>query len=74
MDERIKETTVIHQIFGGHLLSQVKCLLCKRESNKFDGFTDLSLEIKNASSIEQAFRQFTRAEYLVKSNQYMCEK
>jgi hypothetical protein len=35
-DERVKETSAIHRIFGGYLRSQVKCLKCHTASNKYD--------------------------------------
>lgn len=42
-DERVKETTVLHRIFGGYFRSQVKCSVCGHESNTYDAFLDLSL-------------------------------
>ncbi|RKO85553.1 hypothetical protein BDK51DRAFT_24261, partial [Blyttiomyces helicus] len=74
LDNRIKETSVIHQIFGGYLLSQVKCHRCNYNSNTYDPILDFSLEIKNCDTIEKAFAQFTKPELLTKDNRYKCEK
>ncbi|RUP49384.1 hypothetical protein BC936DRAFT_142635 [Jimgerdemannia flammicorona] len=73
MDHRIKETTVIHQIFGGYLQSQIKCMQCQRESNTFDPMLDVSLDVKNVSTVDQAFKGFTKPELLTKANRYRCE-
>ncbi|KAI7817324.1 hypothetical protein BC939DRAFT_402759 [Gamsiella multidivaricata] len=74
MDDRIKETTVVHQIFGGYFQSQVKCMKCGYESNTFETYLDVSLDIKTADSVQKAFRDYTRPEILTKSNQYKCDK
>ena len=64
----MKETSVVHSIFGGYFRSQarprpdcavscavkqIKCLVCGYESSKFDAFLDVSLELKNSASIAQ---------------------
>ncbi|KAI1318824.1 Ubiquitin carboxyl-terminal hydrolase 36 [Mortierella claussenii] len=74
LDNRIKETTVIHQIFGGYFQSQVKCLKCGYESNTFETYLDVSLDIRGAESVQKAFRDYTKPELLSKSNQYKCDK
>ncbi|KAG0277297.1 hypothetical protein BGZ95_006169 [Linnemannia exigua] len=74
LDNRIKETTVIHQIFGGYFQSQVKCMKCGHESNTFETYLDISLDIKGADSVQKAFRDYTTPEILNKGNQYKCEK
>ncbi|KAI9237153.1 MAG: hypothetical protein BYD32DRAFT_382625 [Podila humilis] len=74
LDNRIKETTIIHQIFGGYFQSQVKCMECEQESNTFETFLDISLDIKGTESIQRALRDYTRPEILTKSNQYQCDK
>ncbi|KAJ2718716.1 hypothetical protein GGI07_005622 [Coemansia sp. Benny D115] len=72
-DRRIQETTLVHQVFGGYLQSQVKCGRCNHESNTFEPLLDISLDIPNASSISKALRAFTRPEILTKDNRYRCD-
>ncbi|KAF9578718.1 hypothetical protein BGW38_005349, partial [Lunasporangiospora selenospora] len=74
LDNRIKETTIIHQIFGGYFQSQVKCMKCGYESNTFETYLDVSLDIRNAESVQKALRDYTKPDLLTKSNQYKCDK
>lgn len=74
LDNRIKETTAVHQIFGGYFQSQVKCLRCGYESNTFETYLDVSLDIRGADSVQRAFRDYTKPETLSKDNQYKCDK
>lgn len=73
-EERVKETSVIHRIFGGYLQSQVKCLECNTESNRYDPFLDLSLEIFHCNTVEKALSHFTASETLDGDNKYRCSK
>jgi len=73
-DEKVKETSIVHKIFGGYLRSQVKCLHCKYESNTYDACLHLSLEISAGRSVYRALRQFTLSERLSGANQYFCER
>eukprot|EP00770_Monocercomonoides_exilis_P008562 MONOS_8520.1-p1 / transcript=MONOS_8520.1 / gene=MONOS_8520 / organism=Monocercomonoides_exilis_PA203 / gene_product=Ubiquitin carboxyl-terminal hydrolase 36 / transcript_product=Ubiquitin carboxyl-terminal hydrolase 36 / location=Mono_scaffold00323:52834-55595(+) / protein_length=754 / sequence_SO=supercontig / SO=protein_coding / is_pseudo=false len=70
---KVEATTVIHQIFGGYLQSQVRCAKCGHESNTFDPFLDISLELTNCKSIEECLARYTKAEILDEDNQYKCE-
>ncbi|KAJ1962129.1 hypothetical protein GGI12_002833 [Dipsacomyces acuminosporus] len=74
IDRRIQETSLVHQIFGGYLQSQVTCSKCDHDSNTFDPLLDISLDIQSGSNIAKALRSFTRPEHLVKGNRYKCEK
>lgn len=73
MAPRVKETTLVHQVFGGYLQSQVNCLTCKHISSTFDPLLDLSLEVRQADSIERALQLFVRPERLAKANRYRCD-
>ncbi|CAM0954672.1 unnamed protein product [Alopecurus aequalis] len=64
---------VMRETFGGALLSQVKCLVCKGESNKTDEIMDLSLDLLGTSSVGDALACFFRPEILDGANKYSCE-
>ncbi|KAG9439344.1 hypothetical protein H6P81_019509 [Aristolochia fimbriata] len=66
--------TVVKQIFGGALQSQVKCLSCGTESNRTDEIMDISLDLFQSSSLREALRRFFQPEILDGSNKYNCEK
>mmetsp|Transcript_63822 Transcript_63822/g.78046 ORF Transcript_63822/g.78046 Transcript_63822/m.78046 type:complete len:561 (-) Transcript_63822:59-1741(-) len=72
-NERNKETTIVHKIWGGYLRSQVKCLKCGYESNSYESILDLSLEIKG-NSVLSAIKHFTEKERLDGDNKYRCDK
>jgi len=70
----VQHTTLVHQLFSGYLRSQVLCLECNHESSTFDPFLDLSLEVKNASTLEKALEGFTKTEKLCGPNRYKCKR
>ena len=71
----VADTTFVHQLFGGKFRSQVKCLHCGYESNTFEPFLDLSLELsKRTASVGTALRGFTAKEILEGSNAYKCPR
>eukprot|EP00126_Sphaerothecum_destruens_P015104 Sdes_comp9021_c0_seq1m441 len=74
LDPRTKETTLIHAIFGGYLRSEVKCLSCQYTSHTYESMLDLSVDIKNCISIEEALKRFVKPEQLIKGNMYKCER
>lgn len=65
--------SVVKEIFGGALQSQVKCLSCGVESNKVDDIMDISLDVLQSSSIKEALHKFFQPEVLEGSNKYKCE-
>ncbi|KAI8796367.1 ubiquitin carboxyl-terminal hydrolase 36 isoform X1 [Biomphalaria glabrata] len=74
LDQLSKDTTVINQIFGGYLRSQVICLRCQARSNTFDPFMDISLDIKGVNTVEEALAKFVKPETLEQDNAYKCPK
>lgn len=55
-------------------LSQVKCSSCGYESNTFDPFLDVSLEVNKVDSLRGALQRFTAGEVLDGDNCYKCPK
>ncbi|XP_051125605.1 ubiquitin carboxyl-terminal hydrolase 25 [Andrographis paniculata] len=65
--------TIVKDIFGGALQSQVKCLSCGAESNKVDEIMDISLDILHSGSLKEALQKFFQPEILDGNNKYKCE-
>ncbi|BGP22426.1 proteophosphoglycan ppg4 [Rhodotorula toruloides] len=75
LEQKIKETTFVHQIFGGRLRSRVHCLACGHNSDTFDSILDLSLDLGNrANTLKDALDNFVRVDKLSGQNKYKCEK
>nr|DAD37349.1 TPA_asm: hypothetical protein HUJ06_007990 [Nelumbo nucifera] len=66
--------TIVKEIFGGALQSQVKCLSCGNESNKIDDIMDISLDLSQSNSLKEAMQRFFQPEILDGSNKYKCDK
>ncbi|XP_038690735.1 ubiquitin carboxyl-terminal hydrolase 25 isoform X2 [Tripterygium wilfordii] len=66
-------TTIVKEIFGGTLQSQLKCLSCGNESNKVDEIMDISLDVLHSNSLKDAMQKFFQPEILDGSNKYKCE-
>ncbi|XP_004294078.1 PREDICTED: ubiquitin carboxyl-terminal hydrolase 25-like [Fragaria vesca subsp. vesca] len=67
-------STVVMEIFGGALQSQVKCLSCGKESNKVDEIMDISLDVLHSNSLKDALQKFFQSELLDGQNKYKCER
>jgi ubiquitin carboxyl-terminal hydrolase 36/42 len=73
--DRRDETTALHSVFGGYLRNQVHCTSCGFDSNTYDCFLDLSLEVGNGiTSVDKALRHFTAKEKLDKNNMWKCPR
>ncbi|KAG2180031.1 hypothetical protein INT43_003818 [Umbelopsis isabellina] len=69
----VQETTAVHQIFGGYLRSQVRCLKCKAESNTYDPCLDLSVDINTSNTLHRALRDFIKVDHIGgRDNKYKC--
>lgn len=66
--------SVVKEIFGGSLQSQVKCLSCGTESNKVDEIMDISLDVLHCNSLKDALQRFFQPEVLDGNNKYKCER
>lgn len=67
-------SSVVKEIFGGALQSQVKCLSCGTESNKVDEIMDISLDVLHSNSLKDALQRFFQPEVLDGNNKYKCER
>ncbi|KAK4811211.1 hypothetical protein QYF61_021282 [Mycteria americana] len=74
LDTSSQATTIVHQIFGGFLRSRVMCLSCKADSNSYEAFLDIPLDIKAASSVTAALEGFVKPEQLDGENCFKCSK
>lgn len=69
---RLEPQTLVQQLFGGVLTSDVTCGSCGEVSSTRDQLLDLSLELQQCSSIVAALHRFTAAEQLSGTNAYKC--
>ena len=78
LDAASKETTPFNQIFGGYMRQDVTCMKCKYVSTTFQHFMDILVDIRQASSIDEALQHFFRQERLGhagdEASMYKCEK
>ncbi|RYG55823.1 hypothetical protein EON66_04375 [archaeon] len=72
---RLDETTIIHKLFGGYFCNQLHCPNCKYDSNNFEPFLDLCLEVGNGiNSVDRALRHFATVETLDADNRWKCPR
>ncbi|KAK9466645.1 hypothetical protein V1512DRAFT_163090 [Lipomyces arxii] len=77
LPEPLKETSVIHRIFGGRFRQQIRCRKCDYPSNTFQPTLDMQLDIgRGGGTVEDALKKFFAGEQLTKSkgNAYKCER
>ncbi|KAL1460151.1 hypothetical protein WDU94_012088 [Cyamophila willieti] len=70
LDSQFKETTPLHQIFGCDLRTEVTCSSCEHISPTLTPLTELTLDINQSSSLDQALGHFFAKELL---STYRCE-
>ncbi|KAI5720981.1 hypothetical protein M8J77_014180 [Diaphorina citri] len=74
LDSASKETTPIYQLFGTYLRTEVTCNSCSHISTSYTHSLELSLDIRQSSSLDEALGHFFAKEYLGGDNLYRCEK
>ncbi|XP_070579458.1 ubiquitin carboxyl-terminal hydrolase 36-like [Ptychodera flava] len=74
LDRYSKETTLVHQIFGGYYRSRVQCLKCQEKSDTHDPFLDICIDIKHVSTVIRALERLVKPETLDNDNMYMCKR
>lgn len=70
LQQRMSESTFVHQIFGSRLRSRVKSSVCDHTSDKIDSVLDLSVDV--GTDVEEALRQFTKVQRMSGPNKYLC--
>lgn len=73
---KIKHTTWVYQTWGGEVRSRVVCSKCRKPSDTFDNFLDLSLDVPKGGqkSVKTMLQGFVREDKLEGDNKYHCEK
>ncbi|XP_062199646.1 ubiquitin carboxyl-terminal hydrolase 16-like [Phragmites australis] len=70
-----EETTLMQLIFGGYLLSKIKCTKCEASSEQCERILDLTVEIDgDVRTLDDALRRFTSTEVLDGDNRYHCSR
>jgi ubiquitin carboxyl-terminal hydrolase 8 len=66
--------SVIIELFGGQLRTQMTCLACHHYSYRYDPVLVIDLPIENATSLLECFNhQFTETEQLSGEDAYQCD-
>ncbi|KAG0164539.1 Ubiquitin carboxyl-terminal hydrolase 36 [Apophysomyces sp. BC1015] len=76
VDPKVEETTLLHQIFGGRVQSQLWCQSCKAISNTYEPFLDLSVDLHRANTLEKALKNFIKVDIIGGNdpdNRYKCD-
>lgn len=70
-----EETTLVGLIFGGYLLSKIKCMKCHGKTERHERMMDLTVEIQgDIGTLEEALGKFTSTEILDGENKYLCSR
>ncbi|CAK8540370.1 unnamed protein product [Lathyrus sativus] len=70
-DPTFEGENVVNKVFGGSLVSKLRCCTCGRSSDTNEPLIDLSLEIENADSLSSALESFTMVENI--AEELKCE-
>ncbi|VDN10608.1 unnamed protein product [Dibothriocephalus latus] len=68
-----QKRTWIHEIFQGTLTNETRCLNCETVRTKDEDFLDLSVDIKQYTSITNCLQCFSNTETIQSENKYYCE-
>ncbi|KAK6947420.1 Peptidase C19, ubiquitin carboxyl-terminal hydrolase [Dillenia turbinata] len=68
------EDSFVSKIFGGRLLSQLRCCNCGHCSDTYEPLIDLSLEIEEVDNLSSALQSFTKVERIEDPDiKFTCE-
>lgn len=69
-----KKNNFVKQVFGGRLVSKLKCCNCGHVSDTYEPSIDLSLEIKDVTTLQAALESFTKPEKIEDpETKFTCE-
>ncbi|KAG8803344.1 hypothetical protein FRC20_002190 [Serendipita sp. 405] len=72
--DKIATTSWVHRLFGGQFRSRVGCSECGYNSDTFETFLDLSVDVGKCDTLLEMLRKFSVVEKLEGKNKYKCEK
>ena len=67
-----EKDSLINQIFGGIIKSELECCVCSNKLYTYENFKDLSLEIEENCSIQKSLDKYCEVEKLVGFNKFFC--
>lgn len=59
-----QSVNLVKQVFGGCVVSKLRCCNCNHISDTYEPSVDLSLEIEDANSLSTALESFTKVEHI----------
>nr|GEY88370.1 ubiquitin carboxyl-terminal hydrolase 20-like [Tanacetum cinerariifolium] len=66
---------LVKQVFGGRVISKLRCCNCNHISDTYEPSVDLSLEIDDANSLSTALESFTKVEHIEDEEmKYTCDQ
>ncbi|KAL3817929.1 hypothetical protein ACJIZ3_003834 [Penstemon smallii] len=68
----LQTDNLVKQVFGGRLVSKLKCCNCGHCSDTYEPSVDLSLEIEDADNLLTALQSFTKVEKI--DDPFTCDK
>ncbi|KAM2638331.1 hypothetical protein EV1_022722 [Malus domestica] len=66
----MQDKNLVERVFGGRLLSKLRCCNCGHCSDAYEPLIDLSLEIEEADTLPRALESFTK----ISETKFTCEK
>ncbi|KAL7420216.1 hypothetical protein Q5752_005183 [Cryptotrichosporon argae] len=74
LPEATKHTSWVYKVYGGRVRSRVLCVTCRKPSDTYDHFLDLSLDVgKNAKNLAGLMEGFMKEDRLDGENKYHCD-
>ncbi|NXD04245.1 UBP42 hydrolase, partial [Certhia familiaris] len=74
LDVSSQETTIVRQIFGGFMKYRVTCLSCQAVVDSYKAFLDVSLDIREASSLITVLEDCVTPKQLDQKECFRCSK